>query len=85
MRIVELGMEKFLENGINSTSHESRKVMLSLIEESTSLSMENFNNIQTSLEMPPLKENSDPIIHFVKESTHDEENIVHSELLRILK
>ena len=31
--------------------------------------------------MSPVKENSDPIIHSVKESTNDEENIVHSKLL----
>ena len=68
-RIIETSTTKFLENEINNGSHESRKVMSSPIEESTSLSMEKFNNIQTSLEMPLLKENIDPIIHFYKEST----------------
>ena len=62
-RIVEMSMAKFIKNRIDGGSHESRKVMLSLIEELTSLSMENTNNIQTSLKMPPLKENSDP--HYV--------------------
>ena len=78
-KIVEMDMAKFLENGIDSGSYESRKMMLSPIEESTSLLIKNFNYIQTSLEMPLLKENTDPII---QQSTHDQENIVHSKLLR---